>query len=68
MTFIYKNVSFAECNYEINDKKFLAIIGALKEWRLELAGTSIEDPIHVITDHKNLEYFMTSKNLNRTQV
>ena len=55
----------AECNYEIYDKKLLAIIRCLKEWRSELEG-SIK-PIRIITDHKNLEYFMTTKRLSARQ-
>lgn len=67
VTFMSKKIFLVECNYEIYDKKLLAIICAFAEWRLKLAGTLIEDLIYVITDHKNLEYFMTSKDLNRRQ-
>ena len=52
-----------ECNYEIYDKELLAIIKALEEWRPELLG--VQEPVEVITDHKNLEYFMTTKALNQ---
>ena len=55
----------AKCNYEIYDKELLAIIRAFKVWRPELEGT--EKPITVISDHKNLEYFMTTKLLSRRQ-
>ena len=58
--------SAAECNYEIYDKELLAIIKALEEWRPELQGTT--EPFEVITDHKNLEYFTTTKALNQRQV
>jgi len=54
-----------EQNYGIHDKKMLAIIHALEEWRHFLKGV-----IHLVeiwTDHKNLEYFMTAKKLNRRQ-
>jgi len=54
-----------ERNYEIHDKKMLAIICALKEWRHFL-----EEATHLVeiwTDHKNLEYFMTAKKLNHRQ-
>ncbi|THU99645.1 hypothetical protein K435DRAFT_562679, partial [Dendrothele bispora CBS 962.96] len=50
-------------NYDIHDKEMLAIMRALKEWRHYLLGPEFE----IWTDHKNLEYFMTSKNLNRRQ-
>ncbi len=57
---------FAECNYEIYDKKLLAIIRAFEKWRFELKGTL--DLVEVIFDHKNLEYFMSIKLLSRRQV
>jgi len=56
----------AECNYEIYDKKLLAIIRAFEKWRLELKDTL--DLIEIIFDHKNLEYFMSIKLLSRRQV
>lgn len=56
----------AECNYEIYDKELLAIIKALEEWRPELQGSG--EPFEVVTDHKNLQYFMTTKTLNQRQV
>ncbi|KAG0160840.1 hypothetical protein PDIDSM_8371 [Penicillium digitatum] len=55
----------AECNYEIYDKELLAIIRCFEEWRPELEGTP--SPVKVITDHRNLEYFTTTKLLNRRQ-
>jgi hypothetical protein len=55
----------AECNYKIYDKELLAIVKAFEEWRPELSGS--DHPIQVISDHKNLEYFMTTKQLNRRQ-
>ena len=51
----------AETNYPIYDKELLAIVKALQHWRAELEGT--KDHVEVITDHKALEYFMTSKSL-----
>jgi len=54
-----------EWNYEIHDKEMLAIICALKEWRHFLEGATYL--VEILTDHKNLEYFMTAKKLNRRQ-
>ncbi|KAI0996733.1 hypothetical protein K3495_g11451 [Podosphaera aphanis] len=45
--------------------QYLAIIRAFEEWRPELEGAA--HPIKVISDHKNLEYFMSTKQLNRRQ-
>ena len=53
----------AECNYEIYNKELMAIIQCFKAWRPELEGSAF--PIHVLSDHKNLEYFMTTKTLSR---
>ena len=55
----------AECNYEIYDKELMAIIRTFEERRLEFEGSP--EPINVICDYKNLEYFMSSKRLSRCQ-
>jgi hypothetical protein len=65
VTFFSKKHSPAECNYEIYDKELMAIVCAFEEWRPELQ--SVINPIHVLSDHKNLEYFTTMKLLNRRQ-
>jgi hypothetical protein len=63
VTFFTKKHSPAECNYEIYDKEVMAIVCAFEEWRPELQ--SIINPIHVLSNNKNLEYFTTMKLLNR---
>jgi hypothetical protein len=65
VAYFSKKHSPAECNYEIYDKELLAIVRAFEEWRLHLE--SAPESIKVLTDHKNLEYFMTTKLLNRRQ-
>ena len=65
MIFYSRNLLLAECNYEIYDKKFLIIIRCLKHWRFDLK--TIEILIKIFTDHKNLKYFMISKELTRRQ-
>jgi hypothetical protein len=65
VAFFSKKHSATECNYEIYDKELLAIIRCFEEWRPELEGTP--SPVKVITDHRNLEYFTTTKLLNRRQ-
>ena len=65
VAFSSKKHSAVECNYEIYDKELLAIIRCLEEWRPELEGT--ETPVRVLIDHRNLEYFMSTKMLNRRQ-
>ena len=67
VAFMSQKMLPAECNYEIYDKELLAIVRAFEEWRPECAGTPVENPIKVISDHRNLEHFMTTKQLNRRQ-
>lgn len=55
----------AELNYPIYDKELMAIIRAFEEWRPELSGT--DEPIEVFSDHRTLQWFMTTKQLNRRQ-
>jgi hypothetical protein len=54
-----------ELNYDIYDTEIFAIVSALKEWSRYLEGA--EHPILVFSDHKNLEYFTTTKVLNHRQ-
>jgi len=65
MAFFSKKYSPAECNYQIYKKELMAIVWGFEEWRAELQ--SVENPISVLTDHKNLEYFMMTNLLNRRQ-
>ena len=60
-----KKFSPAEINYEIYDKEMFAIVSAFKEWHAYLEGAHYQ--VTVLTDHKNLEYFTTTKTLNRHQ-
>ena len=55
----------AERNYEIYDKELLAVIESFKHWRHFLQGGRHQ--ITVLCDHKNLEYFMSTKKLTRRQ-
>ena len=55
----------AEQGYETHDAELLAIVMAFKQWRHYLKGSQY--PIEVITDHNNLKYFITTKELNGRQ-
>lgn len=66
VAFFSKKHSPAECNYEIYDKELLAVIRAFEEWRPESEGAAHQIIVH--SDHRNLEYFMTTKDLTRRQV
>ena len=52
-------------NYDIFDKELLAIINALEVWRHLLEGA--EHTIEVLSDHRNLTYWTTAKDLTRRQ-
>ena len=55
-----------ELNYDVHDKELLAIVESFKTWRVYLEGA--KHPVQVFTDHKNLLYWTTTKELNRRQV
>ena len=59
IAYFSKKHSPAECNYEIYNKELMAIIWYFEAWRLELEGSAF--PIHVLSDHKNLEIFYDNK-------
>jgi hypothetical protein len=61
-----RKFSCAEINYEIHNKELLTIVDSFKAWRRYLEG--LLHMVQVFTNHKNLEYFMTMKVLNRRQV
>ncbi len=66
MIYYSKNLSLAECNYEIYDKKLLAIIQAFKHWWSELKLTELS--IKMFIDHQALMSLMKNKELSRRQM
>ena len=58
-------MSTPELNYDTHNKELLAIFEAFKHWRHYLEGSATQ--VDVVTDHKNLVYFSTSKVLTRRQ-
>ena len=66
VAFHSRKLTPAEGNYNIHDKELLAIVDAFKHWRHYLQGARHE--VSVITDHKNLTSFTTTKALNKQQV
>ena len=59
VAFYSRTLTAPELNYDTHDKELLAIFEAFKTWQHYLEGSvSLVD---VVTDHKNLEYFSTSK-------
>ena len=53
-------------NYEIYDKELLAITKSFKEWRPILEGTRL--PVKILINHRNLQYFISIKQLSHHQV
>jgi len=43
----------------------MAIVRCFEEWRPHLEGAPM--PVQVLSDHKSLEYFMSTKHLSRRQ-
>ncbi len=66
IAFHSRKLTDAELNYEIHDKKLLAIVDSFKQWRMYLKESRHQ--IQVYTDHKNLIYFMITKVINRRQI
>jgi hypothetical protein len=65
VAFFSRKLSPAEVNYDIYDKELMAVVKSFEEWRAELEGA--DTPVQVISDHKNLQHFMTTKRLSRRQ-
>jgi hypothetical protein len=54
-----------QLNEDIHDNELSAIIEALRKW--EMYCKSIPNTINILSDHKNLEYCKTKRNLNLQQ-
>jgi hypothetical protein len=50
-------------NYSTPDAKLLAIFETFKEWKPYLKG--VQYTVKIITNYKNLQYFISIKALNR---
>ena len=65
IVFLSRTMQPAERNYEIYDKKLLAIVETLTKWRQYLLDTL--ETFKIWMDHKNLKYFQEPHKLNRRQ-
>jgi len=65
VNFFSRKCSPAEQNYDTYDRELLAIVETLKQWRHYLEGANYK--VLIWCDHRNLEYFQTSKVLSRRQ-
>ena len=66
IAFLSKKFSDTESRYPIHDKELMAIVQACKQWRAYLEGAN--HTVTVYSDHKNLTYFLSTKDLNKRQV
>lgn len=65
VAYFSKAMQPAERNYDVHDKELLAVVRALETWRPYLEGNP--HCIDIFSDHRNLEFFMTARDLNRRQ-
>ena len=59
VAFHSRTFTVAELNYDTHNKELLAIFEAFKIWQHYLEGPAYS--INIVMDHKNLEYFSTTK-------
>ncbi len=62
VAYFSKKHNSVECNYEIYDKELMIIVCVFKKWWSELEDFIYS--VEMITNHKNLEYFMSIKQLS----
>ena len=65
VAFYSQTLAAPELNYDTHNKELLAILEAFQTWHHYLEGSMT--PVDIVTDHKNLEYFSTSKVLTHQQ-
>ncbi|CCE34913.1 uncharacterized protein CPUR_08852 [Claviceps purpurea 20.1] len=64
--FFSRKLTAAEINYQIHDKELLSIISTIKHFRGELR--SCRKTFTILSDHRNLQYFMTTRMLSERQI
>ncbi len=63
--FFSRKLNPTEQNYDVGNRKLLAMKAAFEEWRHWLEGA--KHSFTVLTDHRNLEYLKSAKRLNHRQ-
>ena len=63
MAFYSRTLQSAEQNYNTHNKELLVIFEVFKSWQHFLEGLAAA--IDTVMDHKNLEYFTSTKKLTR---
>ncbi len=62
VAYFSKKHNSVECNYKIYDKELMSIVCTFEKWWSELKDSIYS--VKMITNHKNLEYFMSTKQLS----
>ena len=65
VTYFSQKLNITESNYEIYNKELLTIIQCFEQWQSELKESAFL--IQVLINHKNLQYFMITKQLTHWQ-
>jgi hypothetical protein len=63
--FFSQKLSGSSLNYDTHDRELLAVIRSLEHWEKYLRG--VPKPFDLYTDHNNLRYFQTTKQLTERQ-
>ena len=66
VAFRSRKLSPTETRYGTGDGELLGIVDCVRAWRHYLAYT--KEPVTVLTDHQNLQYWETKKKLNARQL
>jgi len=65
VVYFSKKHNSIKCNYKIYDKELMIIVYAFKKWWSEFKDFIYS--VEMITNHKDLKYFMSTKQLSRYQ-
>ncbi len=65
VAYFSKKHNSVKCNYEIYDKELMIIVCTFKKWWSKLENSTYF--VKMITNHKNLKYFMSIKQLSHHQ-
>jgi len=65
VAYFSKKHNSVECNYEIYDKELMIIVYTFEKWWSELEDSIYS--VEIITNHQNLKYFMSTKQLSYHQ-
>jgi hypothetical protein len=66
VAFFSHTMNSAERKYPVHERELLAIVLALRTWRVHLYGSLFT--VHCHTDHRPLHHFMTQSNLSARQL